>query len=1031
MVRIADQPEEEALTTEFVGVGQTLARRFQLVREVARGGMGVVFEAEDTMLDGRRVAVKLLPAELASNKAARTRLKREALAAIDLTHKNITRLHSYEEDGPHAFLVMELLSGQTLEDELADRGPLPWEEVLGVARAATEAIALAHEQGVIHRDLKPANLMYSSVGDDRVLKVMDFGIAFRIRESLTRLTGQVAAGTLLYCPPEQLRNERASALSDQYSLAATLYELLSGEPPFPPPGVEHKLLNVEPHPLEDIPEHADRAIRTALGKHPEERFPDVEAFLAALEGEREVPEPSSTRLARAPTAALEQPPLPAPPAPSRAPWLIAGVSLLVAAGASLRPPTDTPASTPTPAPPATPLPAASPAPLTWARVALPPAELGERVATSVGAELAWVAPGRFRMGSEEDDPAAYENQQPARDVEVRTGFYLGRYEVTQAQFTQVMGYNPSRFRGDERPVESVIWNDARRFCQELTDRERAAGRLPEGWEYRLPTEAQWEYACRAGSTELHYGEDLDAVAWYTGNSDGQTQFVGKKDPNAWGFHDMLGNVWEYTQDRWHDSLLGAPADERPWDDGATHLRAIRGSSWGDPERSLQAASRGRPFWGTQPERMGFRLALVPSDLPTAPPEVTVRIRSTPIGAWVERPGLEGTLGRVGVVEHPLRISLPLGRHPFEFKVFNRARRRLHLELREEHLGGEVGLWAVLDEDPDVEGSSEERLEAELKVAQAETALALAPEDDEEAAGNRLALAKQTLERVTRGAERRVPVVVTSTPSGMLENLDRWDETSRMDHTWKRKRYLLEPGVYTFRITRRKEKGEPLYLPRVFEAEVRGDQELTLHAGLEPRPETPQGSKAGETRHNCVGMRLAWAPGTDPQRGLWVGAFEVTRSEYQRVMGEVVDVRAPFRVPVDGLTREQAQEFCRRLTTRDREEGFLAEGWAYRLPSEAEWEHARDAGVAGLMREQLPGLAWLAANAEGAPHQVGTRQPNGWGVYDVIGNVAEWCRDGEGVLRGGSFRSDADTVLAGAREDDPGATGGLRVVLAGP
>lgn len=1071
MVKISEEHQDDSRTHEFVSVGHVLSRRFELVREIARGGMGVVFEAGDTVLDDRRVAIKVLPAELSSNKAARTRLKREALAAIDLTHRNITRLHSYEEDGPHAYLVMELLGGETLEDVLATHGPLEVAECLEVARAAGAALALAHEKGVIHRDVKPANLMYSSAGEDRVLKVMDFGIAFRIRESLTRLTGLVPAGTLLYCPPEQLRNEKADARSDQYSLAATLYELLSGEPPFPPPGIEHKVLHVDATPLEAVPEHVDRALRTALAKHPDERFEDVATFLRALEGEVAVAEPSSVHLARAATVDLAGAPAStaeARPGGSWLPWAITGVSLALAT-ASLSGRIDLAPSgvaSVAPSPTADRPPTTEPA-RSWPRIETAPAALGERFVSSVGGEMQWVSPGRFRMGSREGT-GAFANQLPSREVEVRTGFWLGRYEVTQREFRRVLGSSPSHFPGDERPVDSVLWNDARRFCRHLTRRDRAAGLVPEGWEYRLPTEAQWEYACRAGTAEPRYLDDLDAIAWYQENSEKQTQFVGKKLANAWGFHDMIGNVWEYTQDRWHDTLEGAPADERPWDDGDTHLRAIRGGSWNYDAATSESASRGRPHSGFRIENVGFRVALVPVALPRVPPEVTVRIRSTPPGARVDRPGLPGTLGRVGVLDQPLRLSLPVGTHPFEFKVFNRKRRRIDLILREEDLDEEVGFWAILDAAPEAEGVREERLEAELRLSRAETALVRARLRVEEAraafesgrralrtgglaaeelerlraaatraeeelvdVGSRHELAEQTLQRATRGHAPRVPVVFTSTPGGKLENLDRWGEAEHMGFTWDRPRHLLRPGPFVFRVTRRRQEGEPRYLPRVVEVEVTGTEELAVHLDLEPEPAGPAGTQAGEVRHNGSGMRLVWVPEDGSDAGFWIGAHEVTRSEYQRVLGVTVDTDAPFRHPVDDLTFDEAREFCHRLTERAREAGVLAPGWAYRLPQVSEWERARDAGSGGWMREQLPGLAWLAENSGARSHQVGTRAPNAWGIHDALGNAAEWCGVQPGSLLGGSYATSADAILSGALPtgEEPGARrGGLRVVL---
>jgi formylglycine-generating enzyme required for sulfatase activity len=145
--------------------------------------------------------------------------------------------------------------------------------------------------------------------------------------------------------------------------------------------------------------------------------------------------------------------------------------------------------------------------------------------------------GTFTMGEGSDGPA------PVHLVTISKPFFLGATEVTQAQWSVVMGGNPSKFKGDKLPVENVSWDDAMAFCKKLTERERTAGRLPAGYIYTLPTEAQWEYACRAG-TIGRYAGDLDAMAWYDENSSRKTHPVGSKKANGWGLSDMHGNVWE-------------------------------------------------------------------------------------------------------------------------------------------------------------------------------------------------------------------------------------------------------------------------------------------------------------------------------------------------------------------------------------------------------------------------------------------------------------------------------------------------------
>jgi len=173
-----------------------------------------------------------------------------------------------------------------------------------------------------------------------------------------------------------------------------------------------------------------------------------------------------------------------------------------------------------------------------------------RVAPEI--EMVYVPGGDFLMGSPDNEPGRSDTEGPQRRVTVLS-FYIGKYEVTQAQWRAVMGRNPSRFRSDNLPVEQVSWNDAKDFCHRLSQMT--------GREYRLPTEAEWEYACRAKTTGAYAG-DLGAMAWYLKNSDLKTHPVGQKLPNEFGLYDMHGNVEEWCEDQWHRSYVNAPTDGR-------------------------------------------------------------------------------------------------------------------------------------------------------------------------------------------------------------------------------------------------------------------------------------------------------------------------------------------------------------------------------------------------------------------------------------------------------------------------------------
>jgi formylglycine-generating enzyme required for sulfatase activity len=232
--------------------------------------------------------------------------------------------------------------------------------------------------------------------------------------------------------------------------------------------------------------------------------------------------------------------------------------------------------------------------------------LSVRCSDSVSLELLPVAAGFFQMGSENGDL----HERPVHRVTISEPFWLGKTEVTQAQWEAVMGSNPSRFKGANRPVEEISWDDAVAFCEMLNKRERAASRLPAGYTYALPTEAQWEFACRAGSTGDYAGSGkLEDMGWFEGNSSGKTHDVAQKLPNAWGFYDMHGNVWEWCSD-WYDNYPSGGATD-PVGAASGSRRVYRGGCWFNIVRGCRSTSRSKDRPHGRIEFLGFRLALTP------------------------------------------------------------------------------------------------------------------------------------------------------------------------------------------------------------------------------------------------------------------------------------------------------------------------------------------------------------------------------------------------------------------------------------
>jgi formylglycine-generating enzyme required for sulfatase activity len=225
--------------------------------------------------------------------------------------------------------------------------------------------------------------------------------------------------------------------------------------------------------------------------------------------------------------------------------------------------------------------------------------LAATVTNKFGIALVLVPQGSFMMGSTNGDA----NEQPVHRVTIAAPFYLGKYEVTQAQWTAVMGSNPSENKGAENPVEQVSWDDAQEFIRKLNA-------LNDGFEYRLPTEAEWEYACRAG-TSGDFAGDLEALGWYESNSRGSTHPVGQKKPNAFGLYDMHGNVWEWCADRSPETYQGAPSDGSAWIDLRSQKRILRGGSWDHDANHSRSAYRHWFTSGHHTHGIGFRIAAVP------------------------------------------------------------------------------------------------------------------------------------------------------------------------------------------------------------------------------------------------------------------------------------------------------------------------------------------------------------------------------------------------------------------------------------
>jgi formylglycine-generating enzyme required for sulfatase activity len=579
--------------------------------------MGVVVLARQLAL-GREVAIKFLDVAAAAdagNQVARFRREAELMARI--SHPNIATIYDFGTVDGQPYLVMEYIGGGDLRGKMVAHEPMSVERALALLRPIIRALNELHRQRILHRDLKPENvLMY----DEDTPKVADFGIAVLGSSSVESLTRpEQSMGTIGYVAPEQQYRLRVDERADQFSLAAITYELLTGERPFgavEPPSRLNRALDPS----------VDVVVMRALSEDREDRYPSIQAFGDALD----------RALTGAPGGAR-----------GRLRWLaiaIGGAFLAALAGIAVvsrgRP-------GPEPPPPreaeAEQRPVARPLPLPTAPA--PVARPVERVVNSVGMTLVLVPAGAFQMGSPETDPEARPNERPRHHVVLSRPFALGAHEVTVRQFREFVektGYRTdaetdgagglvhdsqrgkvvsdttlnwrqpgySRTQDDDEPVVQVSWNDAMAFCRWLSDREQRP--------YRLPTEAEWEYACRAGSTTRWCSGDspegLERYAWTPNSGSPTTHRVGTKQPNAFGLYDMHGNVWEWCLDYY--GLYGSDPETNPTGPLSGKTRVLRGGGWDRKKiRRTTSAYRHDAEPTSRSDTYGFRVCQPSLPLP--------------------------------------------------------------------------------------------------------------------------------------------------------------------------------------------------------------------------------------------------------------------------------------------------------------------------------------------------------------------------------------------------------------------------------
>lgn len=585
--------------------------RYRALRILGQGGFGRAFIGVDEALPSQPYCVikQFFPADLSSAVKAAELFQQEAVRLDDLgKHPQIPTLFAHLEHDNCQYLIQEFVDGQDLLKELQEQGAFSEAKIRMLLTDLLPILQFIHDRNVIHRDIKPENIIRRrspSATGSHVL--VDFGAAKFVTAAAMMETG-THIGSAVYVAPEQVRGKAIFA-SDLYSLGVTCIHLLTNASPF-------ELMDMDGtwiwrNFLENI------SISSALGQildrmivsAPSQRYQTAQAVLNDLKNLT-----SSSSQSHQPIF-------------QRSTYLKAGAKTQI-----------TPIAQSKLQPNHAIAPQLSQFSFESATVTIQKIGIGKftknqlQISTRqkigriyvetlgnvqgkpIGLEMVFIPAGKFQIGSPMNELEHTEEETPRHIVNI-PAFFMSRFPITQRQWKILMDNNPSIFIGNgDRPVETVAWDDAQSFCQKLAART--------GRPYRLPSESEWEYACRAGTlTAFGFGETIAAnLANYNGaspykyapqsNSNSSTTEVGTYPANAFGLHDMHGNVWEWCEDNWHDDYDLLPKDGKAWAIGGDRsCRVIRGGSWRDPAHYCRSAKRSKNAANQGDRSTGFRIAV--------------------------------------------------------------------------------------------------------------------------------------------------------------------------------------------------------------------------------------------------------------------------------------------------------------------------------------------------------------------------------------------------------------------------------------
>jgi formylglycine-generating enzyme required for sulfatase activity len=557
--------------------GQLLKKgQYKIIDTLGQGGFGITYLAQDHKRK-KQVAIKSLNVSFLKQRyrdkygniegfgeflaQEQDKFNTEAMVSATFDHPHIVKVYPelFQENGLSC-MVMEYVKGKNLEQYLYANGVFSESAGLEIIKGIGEALIYIHGRNYLHRDIKPANILLRESDNKAIL--IDFGLAREV--NFAELMSLTNAKTPVFAPPEQFENRsNFTPALDIYALAATLYVIIAvHEPPFiplPSPYLNAKIMldmkmAIEPPQKynSQISQKVNDAILKGMELDYQNRPQSITEWFTFLGIQSQNNHLKTFTFEVVTTNAKG--------------------SIINKRNHSAN-------------------------------------YFVEDLGNGVKLEMVEIPAGTFYMGSPENEAKRLDSESPQHQVNVPS-FFIGKYPLTQAQYQAIMGNNPAYFKGANRPVEMVDWNDAVAFCQKLSQNT--------GKNYKLPSEAQWEYACRAGTTTpFYFGESItpdlvNCVGNYPyaaapkGQYRKQTTDVGTFPPNAFGLYDMHGNVWEWCEDDWQKNYINVPVNGSALI-SRSNIKLVRGGSWFDIPDLCRSAYRLNPNLDNYFDTIGFRV----------------------------------------------------------------------------------------------------------------------------------------------------------------------------------------------------------------------------------------------------------------------------------------------------------------------------------------------------------------------------------------------------------------------------------------